>query len=250
MIDSQQDLGQQQNENTSVESVGFVDPQHLASYKERLESVYPDSIVNIVELATSRDVSYNLLKIAYSGQRVIEKNTVTSLIIKPDSELFSDIFRILDPEATRYTFFPTGVDNLASHEAEHFQAADRIKNGTGLVNKFGVSTDFSFCLQILVYPMKRNIEDTEIISPQTHVGTVMMYGEDVSVDERLCINLEVLLAALDSDDGLSPTDKDQIQAIVDKQSEETPMLKAFIASLGDNITTDKPYSDRFARQSD
>src|SRR5258708_14312834 len=219
-------------------SVLAITEHNVQLVEKSLHESFPESSIRILPINSGEDISDNFLQIAYAGERARDKDTVTCLLIKPESELFKKCFSTLDPEAKKYVFLPGGIEQLVDHEKEHFEMARRIKEGTGLVNQLGLHADFLFSLRVLVYPDHRKIEGRKYTVPISHFGTLLLYEDSVSEDERLAINLEIILAAGNSKGGLSPQDKAQVKQIMSLKSEKTPILTGLFGLLPKDVLSD------------
>ncbi len=164
-----------------------------------------------------------------------ERGVVTCFMIKTDRDLFKRTYDSLGPDAQQHSVLWEGVEKTADHEKDHYETAVKISQGKGLANSFGAKKDLLFCLRILVYPLSRGEEGKKFNLPITDVGTLVTYGDEMTDDDRLAINFEIISAAINSEVGLSPSDLNQLKLIIKATSEETPIAKQVIEALKEKL---------------
>jgi hypothetical protein len=206
-------------------------PWHAQLYEMSLREEFPESLNQVIPINSKDDLLSNLLPAIHAGRLAVEKNTVTCFMIKPDANLFRASLTVLDPEATRYMFIPGGFDELAAHEREHIEAAQRIREGRGLVSQFGVHLDFFYCLRSIVFPHRVVMDGKSLVVPESQFSTMLMYAPSVSEEERLAATMEIIAASHHSAYGLSSTDAQQLALIASRKTESTPLLAAVMAKL-------------------
>jgi hypothetical protein len=210
--------------------VEFITPEHLETARSAYNEVFPEYSIRTILINSLEDLNNpEILAVLSSAIADLDNNIVTHILVNPIEGLYIATYNLLGDKSKVHEYIST-IENIEEHELRHYEAALKIKNGEGVVNQFGVRTDFSLALMMLVHSVPLNRYETEF-APNIAHGMSMIYSEGMPLDHVLAIDLETILAEEESIIGLSGRDRARIRRILNSITDETPILRQYIIGL-------------------